>query len=85
MFLKVPHILQETAVFESVFNEAGGLRPAFILNRDSNTLLSCKICEICKNTYFEGHLRVKELELMDKRVVKAMLSKFVFIFKFSML
>ena len=32
-------------------------RPATLLNRGSNTGVSCEICEIFKNIYFEEHLR----------------------------
>ena len=32
-------------------------RPATLLKRGSNTVVSCEICEIFKGTYFEGHIR----------------------------
>ena len=46
----------------------------------NSKFLNILMVNISKNVAF-----VKELELMDNRLVKAMLSKFVFMFKFSML
>ena len=35
-----------------------------LLKRDSNTDIFCEICEIFKNTYFEGHLRTTASKLL---------------------
>ena len=44
LFLKISQYSQESC------------RPANLLKRDSNTVLSSEYCEIFKNTYFEEHL-----------------------------
>ena len=36
-----------------------------LLKRDSNTILSCEICEIFKNVYFEEHLRTTASKYME--------------------
>ena len=43
-------------MLESLFNKVLGLRSETLLKRDSNTGVSCEICEIFKNTCFEEHL-----------------------------
>ena len=43
-------------MLESLYNEVGNLLKT-LLKRDSNTDVSCEICEIFKNTYFEETLR----------------------------
>ena len=44
-------------MLESLLIKLQAVRPANLLKRDSNTVLSCEYCEIFKNTYFEEHLR----------------------------
>ena len=41
-------------MLESLFNK---VKTASLLNRDSNTSVSCEYCEIFRNTYFMEHLR----------------------------
>ena len=44
-------------MLESLFNEVVGLRPE---GQTPTQVLSCKICEIFKITYFVEHLRTKQ-------------------------
>ena len=54
MYLKISQISQETT-YESLLNKAAGLE---LYQKETLTqLLSCEICEIFKNAYFEDHLR----------------------------
>ena len=58
VFLNIWWISQEnTCVRFSFLIKLQAFKPAILLNEDSNTRVSCEICKICKNTYFEVHLR----------------------------
>ena len=50
---------RKSSALESLFNKVAGLKALLkiLLKRDSNTGVSCEICKIFKNTYFEEHLR----------------------------
>ena len=39
-------------MLESFFNEAGGLRPATLLNKTLAHVLSCEFCKIFKSAFF---------------------------------
>ena len=45
-------------MLDSIFNKVAGT----LLKRDSNVGLICKCCKICKNIYFEKHLRIAASE-----------------------
>ena len=45
-------------------------KPLILLKRDSNTLFSCEICEIFRNSYFEEHLRTTASAL--RRIYKTL-------------
>ena len=47
----------KTSVLESLFNKAAGLGLQLYQLETPTQMLSCKICEIYKNTFFEEHLR----------------------------
>ena len=49
-------------MLESLFNKVANLSPANLLKRDSRTGVSCQVCEIFGNTYFEESLRTTALE-----------------------
>ena len=58
VFLKISQISQEnTCLF---FNKVAGLQ-------NPTQMFSCEICEIFKNTYFEGHLRTTTPVVMEKK------------------
>ena len=49
LFWKISQISQETAVLESLFNKATGLR-----SETPTQLFSCEVCVIFKNAFFYG-------------------------------
>ena len=50
-----------------------GCRPAILLKRDSNTDFFLECYKICKNTYFEEHLRTAASVLL---IIKLAISKY---------
>ena len=45
-------------MLESLFNKVEGLGLQLYSKETPTQMLSCKICDIFKNTYFEEHLRM---------------------------
>ena len=48
---------------QSLLNEVADLRLETLVKSDSAQVLSCKICKIFKNTYFEEHLSMAALDI----------------------
>ena len=48
--------------------EIQAFRPATLLKRDSQ-VLTCEICRIFQNTYFDEHLRATAFDLYGKPIV----------------
>ena len=45
-------------MLESLFNKFAGLKACNFIKKRLEQVLSCEICKIFKNTYFEEHLRM---------------------------
>ena len=58
VYLKMSQISPEnkTPVLESLFNKVAVLRACNVIKKIRTQELSCKICEVFKNNYFEEHL-----------------------------
>ena len=57
MLLNILQTSQDNSCVGASFYEVAGIQPASFLKIDSNTMLSCELCETSKNTYFEEYLQ----------------------------
>ena len=59
-------IHRKKPVLESLFNKVAVLRACNFIKEGSDTILSCEICKLSKNNYFEEHLWMSSSKLKKR-------------------